>query len=239
MADPQILSVGAGADASSTALSPAYPAIVAAGGFINAAFCDFGASSAPTPPEGWTLRKSLSFGSANQHRVFLFSKPSTGSETGTETFTFSASNRKAGIMFATDADIWDQVSAGGGALGAASIDHNQVTPVNPSSMVVYVFAATYGTEGIVLANMSPAGTLIGEASRNSTNSAYIGLGYEIQASASQTELRTSTNSGTATTLAQLTFVIAKTAASSGGVSPGSASSPITSAISDSISSSIS
>lgn len=140
-------------------------------------------------------------------------------------------------MFATDADIWDQVSAGAGALGANSINHNQVTPTYTDSMIIYAFGGTYATEGILLANMAPAETLIGEGANNTTNSAYIGLGYEIQAAASQSALRSSTNAGTATTLAQFTFVIAKTA--SGGISPGSVARPITSALTSGLTSSLS
>lgn len=216
MTVPAILAVSASVDTSATQITINYPTIVSAGKKIYALIADFGAAVF-TSSGGWATESSRNFGSSNQHRMLIISKISDGTETGNFTFPLVVNNRKVGFMFSTTATTTHMISASSGAttaLGANSINHDQLTTTLVDALIIYMFSGTLAGGDIGVANMTPGGadlgtalTFIQEGSRATTNSIYLGACTEPKVAAGLTTLRTSTHAGAATTLAQMTFAI--------------------------------
>ena len=213
MAYPQINAGASNAVSSSVSLPLAYPTTNYAGKVTCAVVADRGNSTTPTPPTGWTLIKDFALSSPIFSKGYLFRKDTvTGSETDTdtETFTTSATNRKSGFMFASDADILEQISAGTFDVLVATIDHDSVTPTTTENLIMNVFfGATDGTLTPDASQFDPAGTDLQEASTSVTGGIYVGIGYTQHATATATTPGQSTYSGATTGngLGQFTFVL--------------------------------
>lgn len=209
MAIPSIVA-GSTSAVSTTSISLAYPT-VSAGNAIYAVVMDR-SNSTETPPSGWTSVKEV-YLTVSTSRLFLFKKddPATGSETGSELFSFSANNRKVGFMFATNGDTIDgDYSTGGFSGDVSSINHDAVTTTGDDRLLIYVFgASTYSAYTPNTADFTPAQTMLAEAARAQPSSAYIGVGYEGKATAGASTVRSSSFSGTPAdvVLAQFTFAV--------------------------------
>lgn len=219
MAIPSIVA-GSTSAVSATSISLSYPT-VSAGNAIYAAIQDR-VNSTETPPSGWTSVKEV-YQSVATARLFLFKKDdaATGSETGAELFSFSGNGRKAGFMFATNGDTIDgSYSTGGFAGDVSSINHDSVTTTGADRLIIYVCgAACYSALTPSTSDFEPPQTVLAEAVRASTGGAYIGIGYEGQASAGASTVRAFTFSGTPADAVLGQFTFAVYSSGGGGGSP--------------------
>ena len=205
MANP-ILNTGTFVSVNSSSITLTFPTTYS-GGTAIALIMGHGTSGG-TPPGSWTaIGGGQTVVSSGSSRLTHLQLSTDGTEGGTtQAFTFGASERRVGVIIATDGSL-GQVSTGGFSASATSINHDTVTTANNDSAILYILTGLESSP--ILTDYTVAQTELGEAATaQGSNDVVLAVGYENFPTAGTTTTRTSSGPGdAAATLGQKTLSV--------------------------------